>query len=270
MNFNYTKYLQLPIKCLEEPRSLFNVDGTTNKSGALQFYTDLQVQTSTQRINLRFFLTDLEDNKAILGYPWFTAVQPRIDWKQGWVNHSQLPIILRAPNAAKAQFIPWQINCPNNHQTDQYFIGRIMIDPTEQQSSSEINKIPKQYHQHSRVFSKEASHEFPPSHIWDHAIELKPGAPTSLPGKLIPLLQPELAELRKFIKEHLIRGIIRPFKSPYTTSFFFIKKKDSKLHPIQDYHPINNWTIKNKYPLPLIPQLVDCLRGCLLYTKFNI
>src|SRR6266850_7681496 len=143
MNLEYAKYLQLPIKCLEEPQNLFNVDGITNKSGTLQFYTDLQVQMGTQRTNLRFFLTDLEDNKAILGYPWFAAVQPRIDWKRGWVDHAQLPIILRAPNAAKAQFIPWQINCPNNHQTDQYFIGRIMIDPTEQQSSSEINKIPK-------------------------------------------------------------------------------------------------------------------------------
>src|SRR6267142_1436965 len=102
MNLGYAKHLQLPIKRLEEPRSLFNVDGTTNKSGSLQFYTDLQVQTGSQRTNLRFFLTDLGDNKAILGYPWFAAVQPHIDWKRGWVDHSQLPIIFRAPNATKA------------------------------------------------------------------------------------------------------------------------------------------------------------------------
>jgi len=132
-----------------------------------------------------------------------------------------------------------------------------VINPTEQTLLSKHDKIPEQYHQYSRVFSEEASHEFPPSCIWDHAIELKPGAPASLPGKLIPLSQPELGELRKFIKEHLIKGTIRPSKSPYTVSFFFIKKKDGKLHPIQDYHPINNWTIKNKYPLPLIPQLID-------------
>jgi len=231
---------------------------------------DLQVQTGTQRTNLRFFLTDLGDNKAILGYPWFAAVQPRIDWKQGWVDHSQLPIIFRAPNTAKARFIPLQINHPNNHQMDRYFIGRIVINPIELQTPSELNKIPIQYQQYSRVFSKEASHEFPPSCIWDHAIELKPGAPVSLPGKLIPLSQPELGELRKFVKEHLVRGTIRPSKSPYTVSFFFIKKKDGKLHPIQDYCPINNWMIKNKYPLPLIPQLVDQLRGCSLYTKFDI
>jgi len=88
MNLGYAKYLQLPIKRLEEPRSLFNVDRTTNKSGSLQYYMDLQVQTGSQRTNLRFFLTDLGKNKAILGYPWFAAVQPRIDWKNGWVDHS--------------------------------------------------------------------------------------------------------------------------------------------------------------------------------------
>ena len=59
-------------------------------------------------------------------------------------------------------------------------------------------------------------------------------------------------------------------KSPYVASFFFIKKKDGSLRPVQDYRPVNQWTIKNKYPLPLIPQLVDRLRGCTLYTKFDI
>jgi len=101
---------------------------------------DLQVQTGNQRTNLRFFLTDLEDNKAILGYPWFTAVQPRIDWKRGWVDHSQLPIVFRAPSTAKARFIPWQINHPNTCQTDQYFIGRIVIDPIEPSSLLNLTK----------------------------------------------------------------------------------------------------------------------------------
>jgi hypothetical protein len=66
-------------------------------------------------------------------------------------------------------------------------------------------------------------------------IKLKPGAPSSLLGKLIPLSQLELEELHKFVKEHLSQGTICPSKSPYTASFFFIKKKDSKLQPVQDY-----------------------------------
>jgi Reverse transcriptase (RNA-dependent DNA polymerase)/RNase H-like domain found in reverse transcriptase len=117
---------------------------------------------------------------------------------------------------------------------------------------------------------EEASHEFPPSCPWDHAIELKPGAPAALPGKLIPLLQAEQEELRKFVKEHTTRGTIRPSKSPYKARFFYIKKKDGKLRPVQDYWLVNQWTIRNAYPLLLIPKLIDCLSRCSLYTKFDI
>jgi hypothetical protein len=92
MNLEYTKYLQLPIQRLKEPRKLYNVDSTPNQSGELQYFTDLQVQTATQRSTLCFFLSNLGENTAILGYPWFAEFQPRID-------HRQLPIILRVPDA---------------------------------------------------------------------------------------------------------------------------------------------------------------------------
>ena len=48
MNLHYAKYLQLPIQRLKEPRKLYNVDGTPNRSGELQYFTDLQVQTGMQ------------------------------------------------------------------------------------------------------------------------------------------------------------------------------------------------------------------------------
>jgi hypothetical protein len=102
MNLQYVKYLQLPIRCLKEPRKLYNVDGSPNCSGELQYFTDLQVQTGTQHATLRYFLSDLGENKAILGYPWFAAFQPQINWKRGWIDHTQLPVIFRALDAIKA------------------------------------------------------------------------------------------------------------------------------------------------------------------------
>jgi Reverse transcriptase (RNA-dependent DNA polymerase) len=68
----------------------------------------------------------------------------------------------------------------------------------------------------------------------------------------------------------MARGTIRPSKCPYKSRFFYIKKKDGKLRPIQDYRPVNEWTICNAYPLPLIPELINRLSGCSLYTKFDI
>jgi RNase H-like domain found in reverse transcriptase/Reverse transcriptase (RNA-dependent DNA polymerase) len=143
----------------------------------------------------------------------------------------------------------------------------MVADPTDTPIDS---NIPEPYQMYLRVFLEEASHEFPLSRPWDHAIELKPGALAALPGKLIPLSQAELVELRSFVKEHTARGTIRPSKSPYKSRFFYIKKKDGRLRTVQDYRPINEWTIRNAYPLPLIPELIDRLSRCSLYTKFDI
>ena len=112
MNLAYAKWLRLPIKALPEPKPLLNVDGTENKSGKLRYYTDLDVRTGTSTTTMRFFLSDLGEHKAILGYPWFAAAQPRIDWKRGWIDHAQLPIVLRAPNARRAIFVPRTRNVP--------------------------------------------------------------------------------------------------------------------------------------------------------------
>src|ERR1700676_4597524 len=156
MNLPYAKWLHLPIKDLEKPRDLFNVDGTLNKSGKLYCYTDLQVRTGTQTITLRFFLTDIGEHRAILGYPWFAAVQPKIDWKRGWLDHTQLPIIFKAPNAAKATFVPRTRNIPQNRQQhqDQYFIGRVTIHAAEA-IPTDTTSIPKEYQRHGKVFSEE-------------------------------------------------------------------------------------------------------------------
>jgi hypothetical protein len=108
MSLEYAKYLHLPIKTLKKPRQLFNVDRTPNRAGDLKYYTDLTTRTGTQGRTLRYFLSDLGDNKVILGYPWFAVAQPKIDWARGWITHDQLPIILRVPNAAKARFLPRQ------------------------------------------------------------------------------------------------------------------------------------------------------------------
>jgi hypothetical protein len=108
MSLDYTKYLHLLIKTLREPRKLFNVDGTPNRAGDLKYFTDLTTRTRTKLTMLRYFLLDLGNNKVILGYPWFAAAQPKIDWAKGWIAYNQLPIVLRAPDASKACFLPRQ------------------------------------------------------------------------------------------------------------------------------------------------------------------
>jgi hypothetical protein len=97
-----------------------------------------------------------------------------------------------------------------------------------------------------------------------------PGAPSTLPGRLLPLTQEEIMECHKFVEEHLWRGTIHESKSPYAANFFFVKKKDGKLHPVQDYRPLNKWTVQDRNVSPLIPQVIDRLARCTLFTKFNV
>jgi hypothetical protein len=91
-----------------------------------------------------------------------------------------------------------------------------------------------------------------------------------LPGRLLPLTQGEIAECHRFVEEHLQRGTIQESKSPYAANFFFVKKKDGKLRLVQDYRPLNKWTIRNRNISPLIPQVIDRLAGCTLFMKFDI
>ena len=267
MNLDYTRWLKLPIKELRQHHPLFNMDGTENKSEALCYHTDLQFKMGTQTTNQRFYLSDLGDHKAIFGYPWFAAFQPRVDWKRGWIDMSQLPIVLSAPNTAKAMYTPRTKNVPwtIKKTTDQYFLGRVTIGSTNPSEPNSV--VPEEYQRHSKVFSKAESQRLPQSTIWDHAIKLLPGAPDTLPGRLLPLTQEEKAEMHKFVQEHLKRGMIHVSKSPYAANFFFVKKKDGKLWPVQDYQPINKWTKKNRNVPPLIPQVIDHLSGC---TKFTV
>jgi hypothetical protein len=130
--------------------------------------------------------------------------------------------------------------------------------------------IPSEYQCHKKVFSEEESHRFPPSRPWDHVIELKEGAPKALDCKIDPMTQVEDEALLKWIKEEKAKGYIRQSKSPYVSSFFFIKKKDGKLCPVIDYRKLNDYTVKNKYPLPLIPELIARVKDAWIFSKFDI
>ena len=80
----------------------------------------------------------------------------------------------------------------------------------------------------------------------------------------------EQKELDKLLDENLEKGYIRPSQSPMASPFFFVKKKDGKSWPCQDYQYLNDWTVKNTYPLPLISEIMDKLKGAKYFLKFDV
>ena len=86
---------------------------------------------------------------------------------------------------------------------------------------------------------------------------------------MYPLSPDERKATEDFLDENLASGKICPSNSPQA-SLFFVKKKDGGLCPCQDYCYVNEHTIRNAYPLPLISDLVDKLRDAKVFTKFDV
>ena len=101
---------------------------------------------------------------------------------------------------------------------------------------------------------------------WDHAIKLIPGAEPKL-SKVYLLSPLEQTKLDAFLEENLCTRCIQPSKS---APVFFIKKKDGSLQLVQDYYALNAVTVKNRYPLPLISELVSQLHRAKYFTKLDV
>jgi Reverse transcriptase (RNA-dependent DNA polymerase) len=70
--------------------------------------------------------------------------------------------------------------------------------------------------------------------------------------------------------KNLKKGYIQPSQSPQASPFFFVKKKDERLWPCQDYRYLNDWTVKNIYPLPSISEIMDKLKEAKYFSKFDV
>jgi hypothetical protein len=83
------------------------------------------------------------------------------------------------------------------------------------------------------------------------------------------LTPPELQALKEYLEDGEKRVTLQQSKALNVCSFFFINKKDGKLHPMVNYHPLNE-IAKNVAPIPLISELVDKLLGAWFFTKLDI
>ena len=119
------------------------------------------------------------------------------------------------------------------------------------------------------VFSEQTYNILPPHCPFDHTIELKDSFIPKI-AKVYPLNPAEKEACKTFIDEHLKTGRILPSKSPQASPFFFVPKKDGTLRPCQDYRYLNTHTVRNGYPLPLIPELINDMKDSTLFTKFDI
>ena len=119
------------------------------------------------------------------------------------------------------------------------------------------------------MFGKKQSERMPTRKVWNHTIDVKEGF-VLRKGKVYPLSREEREEVREFVKEQLQKGYIWLSKSLQTAPVFFVGKKDGKKWMVQDYRYLNEWTIKNNYPLPLISDVLENIGTKKLFTKMDL
>ena len=277
------------------PQKLQNADGSPNAGGGLTHFTELEVLTGDKPHLLRFYIVNMGPDDLVLGYPWFAATNAQPNWHEGTFPTS---VTIRTKRMASGKPMPsLKVAGKRTYTRKPSFMDDgdelyVRIIKTERSAKTTVAQqlaeqvadktvcswdqiVPPQYHQHAMVFSETAAHRFPDSRDWDHAIDLKVDAPPTLDCKVYPLSPGEDTALQNFLSENLAKGYIRPSKSPYAFPFFFIKKKNGDLRPVQDYRRLNAFTVRNTAPLPLIRELMDRLtrvhgRRSALFTKLDI
>jgi hypothetical protein len=108
----------------------------------------------------------------------------------------------------------------------------------------------------------------PPERDVEFVIELKPDT-TPISRRSYQMPPNELAELKTQLQVLLDKGFIRPSSSPWGCPTIFVKK-DQTLRMCVDYIPLNEVTIKNKYPIPRIDILFDQLTGARVFSKIDL
>ncbi len=130
-------------------------------------------------------------------------------------------------------------------------------------------EIPSEYSDFADVFDEGLSEVLPEHRPYDLKIDLEDGAEPPL-GRLYPLSPKELDALRIFLDKHLETGAIQPSSSPHGAPVLFVPKKSGALRLCVDFRGLNRITKKDRYPLPLISDLLDAPKKAKLYTKLDL
>lgn len=238
----------LPIAMLSSPINLQLADGSVSTISHSTVALTLQIGQHLETIT--FLITDLS-RSAILGYPWLSKHNPTIDWssKSLLFNPSSSIAISHIESAKFSE----------------------LVYPNFSETTSAAGLLPQKIiDRYSDVFSKtNASLLAPHRPGFDFAINLEPShfPPSS---KVYNLTGDERIAMKKWLDENLANGFIKSSHSPYAAPCFFIKKKSGELRLCMDYRKLNNITVKTRYPLPLISEIIRAVSAGNIFTALDL
>ena len=229
-----------------------------------------------------FTATSLGQLDAILGMSWLETHDPIIGWKRRTIE-------IRTPGKVPRYIRPIEDLCPESDRPEQITmislkglkraqrrgqiaeVYAVFVRPESAAKAVEEKDpaVRALLDKYRSVFPPALPNELPPERGVAHRIELKPG---SRPPPVRPLhhqSSKDLAVFDEYIREGLANGTIRVSKSPYGAMALVVRKND-KTRVVVDYRALNELTIKNKYPLPLMDELFDRVHGAKCFSKLDL
>ncbi|EDN09807.1 hypothetical protein HCAG_06974 [Histoplasma mississippiense (nom. inval.)] len=222
----------------------------------------------TRESKLSFHSVNLADEDLYLGLPWLRTVNPLIDWKAlSWrhrIGDTRIEI------AEPEEFIR---SMQETSTTPLYFWDGNTESSSERLCSINETTLPQNLQdlltEFKDIFSAEAAAKLDENPIISHHIRLQDGKEPPY-GPLYNLSIAELDALRKYLEEMLSRQWVRPTKSPAAAPIVFAKKKDGTLRLCVDYRGLNKITIKDRYPIPRIEEMLDRLQNAIIFSKIDL
>src|SRR5258705_127662 len=153
--------------------------------------------------------------------------------------------------------------------TPTFVISTTDLNPSQVTATKILDSILAQFHEFHNVFSGEKVGTLAPHRPYDLQINVEEGA-KPIHGPIYSLSPPELTALQEFLEEHTRNGFIHPSKSPWGSPVLFIKKKDGSLCLCVDFRALNRVTEKDRYPLPLISDLLMSPAPARIYSKIDL
>uniref|UniRef100_A0A6I8RAB1 Gypsy retrotransposon integrase-like protein 1 n=1 Tax=Xenopus tropicalis TaxID=8364 RepID=A0A6I8RAB1_XENTR len=245
MDLAFAKKVGISLFPVTPPIRVLAIDDRPLSTDTITLTTgELSVQIGALHLEkMSFLIIPCPSSPVVLGLPWLRLHNPSIDWSSGqisrWSQYCQRHCLILRP------------------------LQRVTV------SSTSLSALPSVYRDFSDVFCKKSAEFLPPHRRYDCPIDLLPGIMPPR-GRTYPLSPAETAAMKEYISENLQRGFIRPSTSPAGAGFFFVEKKDGGLRPCIDYRGLNKITVKNRYPLPLISELFDQLKGAKIFSKLDL
>jgi hypothetical protein len=218
------------------------------------------VQVGQHKEELILDVIPTQGHDVILGLPWLGQHNPSIDWKKG-------KLVFDSPYCRSRH----RKICENPNPSERRIreVKKGELEPGEPRQPP-TDSIPAEYRDLCEVFEEiRDEHALADHQPWDHEIILQEGkTPPYLP--LYQLTESEQDELRRHVENNLRRGYIRPSTSSAGAPILFAPKKDGGLRLCVDYRKLNEITIKNRYPLPLIDEMRQQTSKAKIFTKLDI